>query len=93
MEIRKKCIQCGKQFIITEEEKKNYQRKGYNLPKRCKSCRKNRRYEDKFFEDEMIHLVVEEEREKRRASAQLVKNKHFDKPLQHRVMRDEMLDK
>ncbi|MDE7159123.1 MAG: zinc-ribbon domain containing protein, partial [Clostridiales bacterium] len=75
----------GEQFVITEEEQKNYKNKGYRFPKRCKSCRKDRRDEDKFFEDEVVHLIVEKELEKRRISAQSVKHKHFDKPLGHCV--------
>ena len=85
MEIKRKCIECGKQFAFSEEEQANYKRKGYKFPKLCKACRKDRRDEEKFFEDEMRHLVVEEELERRRVSAQLVKHKHFDKPLRHCV--------
>ena len=85
MDIQRKCIQCGKQFTITGDAWNNYHRQGYVLPKRCMSCRKQRRKEDAFFEDEIIHLVLEKELEKRRVSKQLVKHKHFDKPLQHRV--------
>lgn len=84
-EITRKCIQCGKMFSISAEEQKTYMQKGYRLPKRCKSCRKNRRDEEAFVTDEITHLLVEEEIEKRRAERQSVKNKHLDRPLQHNV--------
>lgn len=85
MEIVKKCTQCGEQFIITEEEQNFYKSKGYKLPKRCKSCRKEEREEDKFYEREMINLIVEKELARRRAITQSVKHKHFDKPINHSV--------
>ncbi len=85
MDIKRKCIQCGDQFSITEEEQENYKSKGYRLPKRCKSCRKDNRNEEKFIDDEMLHFIVEKELERHRVSTQLVKHKHFDNPLSHCV--------
>lgn len=38
-----KCKDCGKSFEITNEEKQWYADKGYDLPKRCKYCRKARK--------------------------------------------------
>lgn len=37
------CEDCGKEFIISPSEQKFYNKKGYNLPKRCFDCRKNKK--------------------------------------------------
>ncbi len=37
--MKRKCIQCGKEFEITDSEKKFYAKKNMVLPKRCKECR------------------------------------------------------
>ena len=37
------CISCGEKFVIPAEEKEWYEKKGFELPKRCKSCRQKRR--------------------------------------------------
>lgn len=37
---KKKCVQCGKVFTITDSEKKFFENKNLNFPKRCKECRK-----------------------------------------------------
>lgn len=34
-----RCTQCGKVFEITNGEKEFYDKKGFQLPKRCKECR------------------------------------------------------
>jgi len=36
------CKDCGKEFIITQNDYKFYMKMGYDLPKRCKDCRKNK---------------------------------------------------
>lgn len=36
-----KCVDCGKTFEITNGEHLFYKKKGFDLPKRCKDCRKN----------------------------------------------------
>ncbi len=39
-----KCVECGSDFIFTEEEMAFHREKGYtNEPKRCPSCRQLRR--------------------------------------------------
>ena len=43
MEATIKCKECGKQFTVTTEEAKWYEKKGFELPKRCLECRKSRR--------------------------------------------------
>ncbi|PSJ32189.1 hypothetical protein UF10_01805 [Peptostreptococcus russellii] len=45
--IRQNCVDCGRQFEITNNQYDFYTRKGFDIPKRCKSCRdakKNRSY-------------------------------------------------
>lgn len=37
----KKCIQCGREFTLTDSEIKFYKSKNFDLPKRCEECRKN----------------------------------------------------
>ena len=38
-----RCKGCGKYYIIKEEEIEWFKAKGYDLPKRCKECRKKRK--------------------------------------------------
>ena len=35
-----KCCECNKEFEFTDGEIKFYKRKGFEVPKRCKECRK-----------------------------------------------------
>lgn len=42
-DINKKCKDCGTKFVITEENKKWYEEKGFQLPERCPECRKKRK--------------------------------------------------
>ena len=37
------CVDCQKQFYITESEKQFYAENKYELPKRCYNCRKKKR--------------------------------------------------
>lgn len=37
-----RCIQCGQPFSITVAEQKRFISKGFDLPKRCQVCRKNK---------------------------------------------------
>lgn len=41
--MKQKCLECGNEFEINEQEQEWYKDKGYTLPKRCKSCRHLRR--------------------------------------------------
>ena len=34
-----KCVQCGREFELSQNEIDFYYSKGLDLPKRCKSCR------------------------------------------------------
>ena len=36
---KKKCVQCGKVFTITDSEKQFFKKRNLNMPKRCKECR------------------------------------------------------
>lgn len=40
---RRKCVSCGKVFEITRGEKEFYIKRGWNLPRRCRECRKKRK--------------------------------------------------
>lgn len=42
------CCDCGKTFSITPAEQKFYASKGYELPKRCHTCRKKRSQFEEF---------------------------------------------
>ena len=37
------CKDCGEEFTLCGDDRKWYKRKGYELPKRCPSCRSKRR--------------------------------------------------
>jgi hypothetical protein len=38
-DMKKKCVQCGKAFEISEAEKRFFESKNLTLPKRCRECR------------------------------------------------------
>lgn len=39
-----KCVDCGEEFVFTAGEQEFYAEKGFvNEPKRCKSCREQRK--------------------------------------------------
>jgi hypothetical protein len=42
-DVTKKCKDCGAEFVITEENKKWYEDKGFQLPERCADCRAKRK--------------------------------------------------
>lgn len=37
------CVDCGRKFEVSADEQAWYKEKGFELPKRCQSCRKSRR--------------------------------------------------
>lgn len=47
-EIAKKCIEpdCGAAFTMTEEQVLWFEKKGFQLPKRCKECRERKKREN-----------------------------------------------
>ena len=36
------CIQCESEFIVTAAEQERLLTKGFDIPKRCPACRKNK---------------------------------------------------
>ena len=36
------CIQCESEFVVTAAEKEKLLSKGFDIPKRCHACRKNK---------------------------------------------------
>ncbi|MBQ3522839.1 MAG: zinc-ribbon domain containing protein [Clostridia bacterium] len=47
--MKQRCIQCGREFNLSDSEIDFYKSKSLNLPKRCKSCRdKNKRGNQEF---------------------------------------------
>ena len=46
--ITARCVQCGKSFEITNGEKEFYDKKGFQLPRKCKECRGQRSYAPNF---------------------------------------------
>lgn len=53
MDIKLKCIECGKEFILSESEQMYFKKllkegriKSYNQPKRCLQCRKNKKQQN-----------------------------------------------
>ena len=36
------CIQCESEFIVTASEQERLRSKGFDIPKRCHACRKNK---------------------------------------------------
>lgn len=43
VKVKRYCIDCGKLIEITNNEYDFYKRKGFDLPKRCPSCRENKK--------------------------------------------------
>lgn len=40
------CVDCKKEFFLTDRDLEFYKEKGWALPKRCKSCRDKRKKEE-----------------------------------------------
>lgn len=38
-----KCVSCGADYFLTDSEKSFFEGKGFDIPKRCKPCRKNKK--------------------------------------------------
>lgn len=53
--IKRKCIQCGKEFKLTDSEKKFYEDKGLTLPKRCEDCRRKNKEEENQHQEVKQH--------------------------------------
>lgn len=37
------CVECGEEFIFSDEEQQFYSERGFQEPKRCKPCRDKRK--------------------------------------------------
>lgn len=62
------CKDCGKSFVITPEEQKYFKSMGFQLPKRCKDCRKIRKEAKRAAEakeNAIRESLVKEERQKK----------------------------
>ena len=46
-----KCQDCGKEFVFTEKEQAFYTEKGFEPPKRCKTCRDARKNKYNYNKD------------------------------------------
>jgi hypothetical protein len=51
-DIEIQCSDCGKMFVFTVGEQKFYKQNGYQNPKRCKTCRQQR----KQIQQERVNL-------------------------------------
>lgn len=40
------CVNCGEKFEFTDSEQSFYKSKNFDMPKRCKSCRKSKKVEE-----------------------------------------------
>ena len=45
--IKRKCKQCGKEFVLSDSEIKFFNDKNLELPKRCSECRKENKNNNK----------------------------------------------
>ncbi len=51
----RKCVQCGKEFHLTQSEVEFYQSKGLEVPKRCEACRKQNKEQKQKQDDNVQH--------------------------------------
>lgn len=50
--IKRKCKQCGKEFVLSDSEIKFFNDKNLELPKRCNECRKENKNNNKEYDIE-----------------------------------------
>ena len=60
-EIKRKCVDCGKEFIISSSQQSFYRVRGWELPKRCRECREKKKQEWKKKEAEKAAQEFEKE--------------------------------
>ncbi|HOO90139.1 MAG TPA: zinc-ribbon domain containing protein [Syntrophales bacterium] len=41
-DIRIGCIQCGREFVFTAAEQRQYKKRNFSNPRRCPECRKKK---------------------------------------------------
>lgn len=92
MDIQRKCIDCGNVFTITEKDAEYFKSKGWDLPKRCISCRKSNRElnlkrdeQDLLFSNLYLDNLFVEKSEMKRIERLMTKYCHNDRPLNHPV--------
>lgn len=56
--MKKKCVQCGREFDLSEGEISYYKGKGIEVPKRCYSCRKANRIKNTNVVAKRKRLIV-----------------------------------
>lgn len=59
------CKQCGKEFVITDEEIKFMEGKNLELPKRCKECRKANKAKYRKKKKEKAKMSYEEKKQQK----------------------------
>jgi hypothetical protein len=60
------CIQCDTDFEISAKDQERYERKGFDLPRRCPQCRKHKSsdrtyYEKRKFKSKKKHFQMKYE--------------------------------
>ncbi len=51
------CIDCGCEFCITSRDEAFYERKGYQIPKRCKPCRYHHKFELESSTSDWVNCI------------------------------------
>lgn len=69
-EIKRNCLDCGKEYSITVSEQDFYESKGLALPKRCAECRKARKA---AFQAQENEVKQEEPKDKKKTLDDLLK--------------------
>lgn len=60
-EIRKNCIDCGQEFVLTPNQQIFYTSRGWIYPKRCKNCRERKKQDFQKKADEETARQFEKE--------------------------------
>lgn len=60
-EIKRTCVDCGNEFMISPGEQGFLETRGLNLPKRCRSCREKKKQERQRLEAEVAVRQFEKE--------------------------------
>lgn len=65
------CITCGKKFIIGKREYEYYAGEGWNFPKRCRSCRKEKRRAQEERQDQIDAVNWKKQRDEKQREYEL----------------------
>jgi predicted RNA-binding protein YlqC (UPF0109 family) len=52
-----KCAECGKDFLFSESEQEFFKEKGFQKPKRCSDCRRNKKINIREIENKVIGMI------------------------------------